>query len=306
MPLRISPLGGDVSHRRYFRLLFDDGATAIGVHYPVEMRSTCRRFLATTALLEGGGIRVPSVLHSECDSGFSIVEDLGSTSLYDLADRPWTKLRHRFEAAMATISRIQRLPAADIAHLNPELGADALQAEVDLAWTRLLSRPEISGDAELRSLLAEALDATCRNLGAAPLIPCHRDFMARNLMIDSDGRLALIDHQDLRLGPRFYDLASLLNDSLYPPRSEERHLRNRAIQNAEDLLVYRRCVVQRTLKAAATFVSFAGRGHDRHLPLVRPTLARAAHHLERLPEGGPFATELARRWHALDVTALSA
>ncbi len=40
-------------------------------------------------------------------------------------------------------------------------------------------------------------------------VPTHRDFHANNLMRAPDGRLALIDFQDLRLGPPDYDPVSL-------------------------------------------------------------------------------------------------
>ena len=40
-------------------------------------------------------------------------------------------------------------------------------------------------------------------------VPTHRDYHANNLMRASDGRLALIDFQDLRLGPPDYDPVSL-------------------------------------------------------------------------------------------------
>ena len=41
------------------------------------------------------------------------------------------------------------------------------------------------------------------------LVPVHRDYHANNLMRAADGRLALIDFQDLRFGPRDYDGVSL-------------------------------------------------------------------------------------------------
>ena len=59
---------------------------------------------------------------------------------------------------------------------------------------------------------------------------------------------------------------------------------------------YRRCAVQRTLKATATYVKFALRGFDRHLALVAPTLARAAFQLECLPEGSSVPAAIFSRW----------
>ena len=56
-------------------------------------------------------------------------------------------------------------------------------------------------------------------------MPCHRDFMVRNLMPLRGRRgLVVLDHQDLRLGPPLYDLASLLNDTLFPPPEAEEAL----------------------------------------------------------------------------------
>jgi hypothetical protein len=61
---------------------------------------------------------------------------------------------------------------------------------------------------------------------------------------------------------------------LLPPRWRGPRLRGQ----------YSRAVVQRTLKAGGTFARFAAQGNPRHLPLIAPTLRRAARHLARLPE----------------------
>jgi hypothetical protein len=84
----------------------------------------------------------------------------------------------------------------------------------------------------------------------------------------------------------------------------ERELRSDAIMDGEDLLLYRRCVVQRALKASHTFVRFARLGDPRHVRLVRPTLARAAYQLARIPEGRDVGQDLADRWGALEPTSL--
>ena len=59
----------------------------------------------------------------------------------------------------------------------------------------------------------------------------------------------MLDHQDLRLGPPRYDLASLLNDSLFPPPELEARLVRAALgeeATAEDFLDYHRAAAQRT------------------------------------------------------------
>ena len=110
------------------------------------------------------------------------------------------------------------------------------------------------------------------------------------------GPPVVIDHQDLRLGPRFYDLASLMNDSLFPPQSLETDLLSELIQSEEDRASYHRAAVQRTLKATGTFAAFAKLGDERHLALIPPTLTRALHHLEHLAETRALVGPLRTAW----------
>jgi aminoglycoside/choline kinase family phosphotransferase len=107
--------------------------------------------------------------------------------------------------------------------------------------------------------------------------------MARNL-IEVEGGLAVLDHQDLRLGPRAYDLASLLNDSLFPPPGIESELQSLAGIDDGSRRAYDQAVVQRSLKAVGTYALFASRGRTRHVSLIAPTIERATAAMSRLPE----------------------
>ena len=51
----------------------------------------------------------------------------------------------------------------------------------------------------------------CSELAARPRVLTHRDFHARNLMM-YEGEMFIIDHQDARMGPASYDVASLISD----------------------------------------------------------------------------------------------
>jgi aminoglycoside/choline kinase family phosphotransferase len=301
----IDRLPGDVSLRRYARLELDDldgGSTAILALYPPEVRATCPRFLRTTELLAGAGVRVPRVLGAACASGWMLLEDLGPQTLGDWRDRPWDELAPYFGDALEAAGRIARLPAESVAELNPPLGRELLAKELAQTWNLYLEPHGLTGGPALTAALRAALDEICANLAADPPVPCHRDFMARNLMplpptppLPNAG-VAVLDHQDLRLGPPAYDLASLLNDTVFPPAAAEEALLAVAAPSPEDRLRYHRAAAQRTLKAVGTYTAFSLRGADRHLPLVGPTLARGLAHLERVPEGAPLAAELRRVW----------
>jgi hypothetical protein len=295
-PREIEPLPGDVSPR-YFRAVLADGGSAILATYPAEARDTCLRFLRTTAILEGAGVRVPRVLAGDCEAGWMLVEDLGPRTLGEWGrDKPWSELGAWFEHALDLAERISHLPADGLAELNPALGRELLARELAQTWDLFLEPQGLVRDPALAADLRAALDALCDHLGAEPPVPCHRDFMVRNLMpLPEAGKLAVLDHQDLRLGPPLYDVASLLNDTLFPPPAAEEALLAAAVFPG-DRERYHRAAAQRTLKAVGTYASFARRGATRHLPLIGPTLARFVDHFAGVPEGEGLAARLAEAW----------
>ncbi len=286
----VHPLAGDVSPRRYERLTAGDGTTAILALYPADHRATCVRFARSTAILAGAGVPVPRVLAADCERGWMLLQDLGEHTLAELRDRPWRELAAYFETAAALAARIAVLPLDVVRELNPPLDGALMLRE--LAQTRqLFLEPQ-----GLLPPLAAALEDLCGELAADPSVPCHRDYMARNLVPDGAGGVAVLDHQDLRLGPPAYDLASLLNDTLFPPRGLERRLVDAAFPTTAGRLRYHRAAAQRTLKAVGTYAAFARRGSARHLPLIAPTLRRFLRHFASVPEGAPLARGLERAW----------
>jgi len=296
-PREIQPLAGDVSPRRYFRVVLADGTTAILANYPEEIRATCVRFLRTTTILLEAGVRVPRVLAGDCGEGWMLVEDLGPRTLGEWGrGRPWSELAGWFEHARGISERISRLPAEGLAELNPILGRELLARELAQTWDLFLEPQGLVSDPALAADLRAALDTLCATLGAEPPVPCHRDFMVRNLMPLADGSLVVLDHQDLRLGPPFYDLASLLNDTLFPPPDAEEALLAAAAPLPADRVRYHRAAAQRSLKAVGTYAKFASLGADRHLPLIAPTLAQFVKHFSRIPEGEPLAARLGAAW----------
>src|SRR4051812_7546600 len=300
-PREITPLSGDVSPRRYSRVVLDGGGSAILATYPPEIRTTCLRFLRTSKLCDAVAVRVPRVLASDYEAGWMLLEDLGPQTLGEWGQsRPWSELAPWYSTALEIAGRIARLPAAlasDLPELNPRLGAEMLRRELAQTWDLFLEPRGLVADADLSAELRAAFDVLCATLGGEPSVPCHRDFMVRNLMPLENGELAVLDHQDLRLGPPFYDVASLLNDTLFPPADVEETLVARIAGTEPDGRIrYHRAAAQRTLKAVGTYASFARRGAIRHLPLIPPTLARLGRNFSRLPEGEPLAARLAAAW----------
>jgi len=121
--------------------------------------------------------------------------------------------------------------------------------------------------------------------------------MVRNLMpAGGPPSLAVMDHQGLRLGPPLYDLASLLNDTVFLSAESEEQILEDCLSSAEELPSFHRVAAQRTLKAAGTYARFVRQGLRRHEPLIVPTFERALAHLARLPDMADLASWLGERW----------
>jgi aminoglycoside/choline kinase family phosphotransferase len=294
-------LTGDVSPRRYVRLERTGGATAIVSYYPPGARDTGERFRQTTTLLSTAGVRVPKVLDWDVTAGMMLLEDVGRRSVYDAVAGGEPADRYRRQA-LAVLESIAVLDAVEVEAINPRLDGTVLRRELQQSWELVLAPRGLVGDQVLAAELRLALFELSDRLEAATARPCHRDFMARNLLIDREDRIVVIDHQDLRLGPPWYDLASLLNDSVYASPDEEERLLNLSKVPRPEREAYHRAAAQRALKIVGTFAAFADRGFDRHLTLVEPSLQAARRHLERLPETAPLMRDLRKPWD--DVGAL--
>jgi aminoglycoside/choline kinase family phosphotransferase len=280
----VKPMVGDLSQRRYARVDLD-GESFIVARYPSAILPTCARFLRTTELLQAVGIRVPRVLRVDVERGLTLLEDLGGRTMHDAQGRPWNELVPTYRAAIAIIERLGRIDPATCDELNPRLDTALLRKELEQTRSVFLDPWVETCDRAVDRDAAAALDHLCTELEHAggSLVPCHRDFMARNL-IEVEGGLAVLDHQDLRLGPRAYDLASLLNDSLFPPPGIESELQSLAGIDDGSRRAYDQAVVQRSLKAVGTYALFASRGRTRHVSLIAPTIERATAAMSRLPE----------------------
>jgi N-acetylmuramate 1-kinase len=284
----VRPVVGDVSSRSYFRVeLEGETASWMVACYPPELAAAQRRFAAAGELLAGAGVRVPALRIDDDERRFALVEDLGPATLYETVS-DWRQAPRELTAALRAARAIAKLDHTQVAALgSPALDADLLRRE--LAQTCELLAAASGLDA---GWLAAALDGLCARLGS-DLVPCHRDFMARNLMPlgGAAGEIGVLDFQDLRLGPAGYDVASLLNDSLFADPGIETRVLAEAAEVAGDAAQYRAAVVQRSLKAVGTYLAFARRGKRRHLALVAPTLERALRFFPHLPETASLGVE---------------
>lgn len=171
-------------------------------------REDVRPWLRVRDLLDAAGVRVPQVLARDVDAGFLLLEDLGGPTVAQLISE--ANADAHMDAALTQLLRLQSLAVpADL----PEFGEALLQRDAGLFedWfvRRHLGIELGCGDSERLELAQRRL---MDNALAQPRVPTHRDYMPRNLM-PVEGGPAVLDFQDLVLGPIAYDPVSLLRDA---------------------------------------------------------------------------------------------
>ena len=206
-PHEIAPASADASFRRYFRITLADGTTLIAMDAPPD-KEDCRPFVAVAERMAAAGLHVPRILQQDLESGFLLLEDLGSLSY--LAALNSDSVERLYGDAMGKLLQLQSAASSDDL---PGYDRAMLLREMALFPDWLL-REHLQltlSDVECR-MLEQSFAHLVANAVAQPLVCVHRDFHSRNLMVVSDNNPGVIDFQDAVAGPITYDLVSLLRD----------------------------------------------------------------------------------------------
>jgi hypothetical protein len=241
----ITPLPGDASTRRYFRvahgsrkaMLMDqpqhaeapvaaahatpDERRALGYNAVARLAGAdTARFVAASRFLRAQGLSAPDIYAADPALGFVLIEDLGDDLYADVLARGGDE-HGLYGAAVDALAQLHSQAAPALLPPDKPLHAydeTALIAETDLmtdwflpvALGRPARQDEIS---EHRARWREVLTPVL----ALPSVFVHRDYHAQNLLWlpERDGlaRVGLIDFQDAVAGTRSYDLISLIEDA---------------------------------------------------------------------------------------------
>jgi aminoglycoside/choline kinase family phosphotransferase len=302
----LTRLAGDASNRLYFRVEPDGAETRILALLPGPFDPRELPFLEVSKLFEAIPLRVPEIYEVAGDLGILLLEDLGDLLLQDAVERGCTEGRKNalYRESVSMLVRLQARGAELAAEgrvFGPfRIAFDDKKFGDELEFFRLHFLEGFSGrtlsagdvrelDSELRSLASE--------LASQPYALCHRDYHARNLILYGD-EIAVIDHQDARMGPRCYDVASLLNDSYVAHQAslvrEMKELFSRET-GADIGAEYDVAALQRNLKALGTFgYQISARGNDVYRRYIPPTLALVRANLDANPRWDRLRSALAK------------
>ena len=206
---QISPLAGDASFRRYFRVTAP-GRRAVLMDAPPPHEDP-RPFVEVARYLQAHGFAAPAILAADVEQGLVLLEDFGDARMAEVIAETPALEEGVYARAVDLLLDLASKPAMpglapyDMAVCMREVGlftewyAPALSLEVDQAGF----------EAAWRAVLAPVASQ-----GTATVL---RDYHAENIMLLPDSRrshgLGLLDFQDALAGHPAYDLVSLLQDA---------------------------------------------------------------------------------------------
>jgi N-acetylmuramate 1-kinase len=303
---RIVPLTPDASTRVYFRVPWKRG-TAVAAVYPEAFDETVQPYLDVSRLFLECELPVPDVYEVDGSLGIVIQEDLGDNQLCNVLETVSDDEREALlEKSIEIIARIQA--ATPKAFERDSICSHLAFDEPKLAWELNYFFEHYFGSFRKESLthgqaaeLKSELNDISAELAACPRVLCHRDYHSANLLVDKEGQIRVVDHQDARMGPASYDLVSLLMDRQPEPPSLAEVRAHRlffldarrqqglpAIDPDDFCKEFRLMTIQRGLKAIGTFsyqTAVCGRGafYERHIQPTLMIVLQAAEWLERFP-----------------------
>lgn len=206
--IQLEPITGDASFRRYFR--FSRANLSYVLMDAPTPAEDCSRFLATQQAFAQAGLLVPQIIAQDIQHGLLLLSDLGDTLL--LSGLTQDTVTGFYRQALEQLDRVRTisatstgpLPVFDLAFLLREM-------QLFIDWF-VLQHLQLTINAQEQDMLQRHFLLLAETALQQPQAGMHRDYHSRNLMLQPDGHLAVIDFQDLVTGPVTYDAVSLLKD----------------------------------------------------------------------------------------------
>lgn len=204
---QLTPIQGDASFRRYFRLKHQN-KSLIAMDSPPE-KEPCQPYVNIANILNSAGLTVPLILEKNIQDGFLLLTDLGDKLFIN--EVSLENAEHFYQLAIQKLLRMQTnlkpkefaLESFTKSRLSTELENCTKWFLQDFLNLSLSRKQQIIVDDTYQQLLDNAKEQ--------PEVFIHLDYHSRNLLMLPED-IGIVDFQDAMAGPITYDLASLIRD----------------------------------------------------------------------------------------------
>ncbi len=205
----ITPLAGDASFRRYFRVS-RDGERAVLMDAPPPNEDV-RPFIAMADWLLSEDFAAPRIFARDVEAGLLLIEDFGSRRMREAVDADPDFEPACYEAVVdVLISLAGKDPPAGLRRHGLDMWLEEVTLFIDWYCPAVGIEPDREGfQAAFRQVLAP-VDTQGHSVVEL------RDYHAENVMLIGEGdamRCGLLDFQDALIGHPAYDLVSMLQDA---------------------------------------------------------------------------------------------
>lgn len=229
----VSWLAGDGSDRCYYRIQCPKGSYVLmqlSGDDALQLQKDGYEWVKIGKLLHDHGIFAPQTVATLPEFAALVIEDYGDIMMETHALEALQKGQRQetldlYRQAFAILTAFLKIEKPGTSKWR-ERSFDAARFDWELHFFQEQFLRGVLGwtlsAAEQKAFDAESAKLA-DSLAKASHYFVHRDFHSRNVMI-KNGKLAVIDFQDARLGPPTYDLVSLCFDSYIPLRGDERRM----------------------------------------------------------------------------------
>jgi aminoglycoside/choline kinase family phosphotransferase len=200
-------LHGDASSRSYYRLNNPVGGIVMDAS---EAKESIPVFIGVGQRLMDAEVRIPTIKSYEMNKGFIFLEDIGSTHLLDKCVEG-VDARPYYDKAIETLVQLQTTSSEGLEPYDESFLLEEMNLMTEWYLNEYLGT---SLECLEGRMLLESFSLIAKEVLSQPQgIFVHRDYHARNLMVDENEEIVVIDFQDAREGALTYDLVSLLRDA---------------------------------------------------------------------------------------------
>jgi aminoglycoside/choline kinase family phosphotransferase len=266
---QITPIQGDASARKYFRINFvDKSPTKIIMDCPKE--EGLEKFCQIDKILIKENFYAPKIFHQDLENGLLLLEDLGNYTAKKFIMDNTSKEEDVYFQAIKILLDLHQVDTSKY-QIN-QYSSDILLKEVNLFTQWYL--PKIKKISLSTQQLADWQSLWLSLFSQISLnkVICLRDYHSENLMITQNHQIALIDFQDALIGSSAYDLQSLLEDIRRNVDLElsdkifNFYLENSSFNKKEVIKDYKILSLQRNIKIIGVFARLSYRdGKNQYL-----------------------------------------
>jgi aminoglycoside/choline kinase family phosphotransferase len=289
---KITLIPKEASVRNYYRVHYESSELVLSIDE--NFTSTPYTFLEVRDFLKQNEIPVPEVIRFDTDLHAILMNDAGEKDLTSIEDDEEYVLELR--KSLSYILKLQTIKPIPLIE-GKSFHYEKLMFEVDHAYSGYNRFKEtFKTDLVITSEMYAFMQEACGFLAGFPdKVICHRDYHARNILMNERGKQTIIDFQDMMMGTPQYDLASLVYDAYRPlslAKREELYKFFKEQSPHKDKRFreyYLTQALQRSFKALGTYlVQF----HDKKNLRFKESITKSLDNLMEISQLGRFPDQL--------------